>query len=254
MILKTMPKRSIYLRRMLMFCFVVAGVLTAISGSSAGICQNASIATESNIYGEMIVCLPEEITVEGESMPAERAYNGGSEVALSILVDGNRVGLHLLYPCLAPETELAPADLKPYLEGYNPVLAEAMYNESIPGPALWGQIGNQMLIGYQPVNRTIALLLIDMNMSESMMTTFLGNLSILVYEEVAPASNCQDTTSTAAEAIAASEPAVEGNETSVIAAVETTVQTPEEKIATGREKMLADTQAAQARMKELMNR
>lgn len=251
MILKTMSRRSKSLGKMLLFCCIMSGFLAALSGLALGVCQNASIETASNTYGQMIVCLPENITVEGESLPVEGNYAGGSEVALSILVDGNRVGLHLLYPCQAPEAELAPAELKPYLEGYNPTLAQAEYNESITGPALWGQIGNQMLIAYQPVNRTIALLLIDMNMSEILMTTFLGNLSILVNEGVAPAGTCQDTTVAAAEEAAPSEPAVESNETAVTSANETTVENPAEKIATGREKMLADMAAAQAKMNEM---
>ena len=154
-------------------------------------------------YAKLVFCLPPEVVVEPETM-AEANYTGGREVAASMLLDGNRVELHLLYPCQAPHEELEPAELKPYLEAFDPILAQTVYNESEIGPALLGQIGNRNLIAYQPNNLTVALVLTDINMSANMMATFLGNLSIAVNEGVAPPSNCPDTTdTTVAPAVAA---------------------------------------------------
>jgi len=132
--------------------------------------------------------------IEPEAI-AEANYTGGREVAASMLLDGARVGLHLLYPVRPPEGAFA-GRIKPFLEAYNPVLAQANYNESIPGPALWGQIGNQIFIAYQPSNQTVALVLMDINMSENMMTDFLGNLSINLIEGATPLTPgyCSDTT------------------------------------------------------------
>ena len=191
---------------------------------------------------------PQQVVVEPETM-AEANYTGGREVAASMLLDGNRVELHLLYPCQAPQKELEPAELKPYLEAFDPIMAQATYNESEPGPALLGQLGNRNLIAYQPNNLTVALVLTDINMSAKMMTTFLGNLSIAVNEGAAPPSNCPDTTVTT---VAPAEAAVQNNTTtSLVTDNEVTpAETRKENIATGREKMASDREAAMAKMKE----
>ena len=154
-------------------------------------------------YAKLVFCLPPQVVVEPETM-AEADYAGGKEVAASMLLNGSRVGMHLLYPCIAPQKELEPAELKPFLEAYNPILAQATYNDSVTGPVLWGQIGNQIFIAYQPNNLTVALVLMDINMSEKMMTTFLGNLSITLNEGATPITPgyCPDTTVAPAQATA----------------------------------------------------
>lgn len=181
---KKLPNRSVTLGKMLLFCCITLGLMTALSAAAAQekyVCSGADLGS----YAKFGFCLPEQVEVVGDTI-AEENYTGGREIAASMLLDGNRVGLHLLYPCIAPQKELEPAELKPFLEAYNPILAQAQYNDSVTGPVLWGQIGNQIFIAYQPNNMTIALVLMDLNMSEKMMTTFLGNLSIAVNEGAAP--------------------------------------------------------------------
>jgi len=227
----------------MMVCLVTAlGLAAKETTDDKNVCTGADMGD----YANLGFCLPSDVVVEPESLVTAN-YTGGSDVSASMLLDGSRVGLHLLYPCEAPQKELDPADLKPYLESFNPILKQATYNESIEGPVLWGQIGNQIFISYQPNNQTIALVLMDMNMSESMMTTFLGNLSITVNEGIIPASNCPDTTNT--EEVAqesAAQPAVQtpAAETTSNAAVANGA-------ASGKEKMVSGMEAAKARLEAM---
>ena len=168
---------------------------------------------------------------------------------------GDRIGLHLLYPCVAPQKELEPAELKPFLEAYNPILAQAKYNDSVTGPVLWGQIGNQIFVAYQPNNVTVALVLMDLNMSEKMMTTFLGNLSITLNEGTTPLTPgyCPDTTiaTVAPATVAPATTTVQNNLTPPSLATEneiTPAETRKENLATGKEKMVSDMEAAKAKL------
>lgn len=248
---KTMPNGSVSFAKVLLFCGIMLGLMAALPAAAQEGCTGA----EMKGYANLVFCLPPEVVIEPEAI-AEADYTGGREVAASMLLDGARVGLHLLYPCLAPQKELLPAELKPLLEAYNPVLAQADYNESIPGPALWGQIGNQIFIAYQPSNQTVALVLMDINMSEKMMTDFLGNLSINLIEGATPLTPgyCPDTTAatTAApvETAAQNDTAAAQNDTAATLTAETTApaEPGEETLLTGREKMVADMQAAREKL------
>jgi len=256
------------MKKMLLFCGIVVGLMAGFASAQESAtnnytCTGAELATESGSYASMAFCLPPEVVVEAEGIN-EANYSSGSEVAASMLLDGNRVELHLLYPCQPPQGELEPADLKPYLEAYDPVFTQAAYNESITAPILIGQIGNLKFVANQR-NQTLFLVTADMNLSDETWGVFLENLMISINEGTAPASNCpgtiapetssNETTSTAseleAEVAAALEP-VQDNETEMTSATEKeTVETTEATIASGKEKMAADMAAAQAKMDEL---
>ncbi len=62
-------------------------------------------------YAELGFCLPPQVVVEPESVE-EVNYTSGREVRASMLLNGSRVSLHLLYPCQAPQTKLEPEALK----------------------------------------------------------------------------------------------------------------------------------------------
>ena len=268
MIHRALQSTSISLRKMLLFCGIVVGLMAGFASAQENAtsnytCTGAELATESGSYASMAFCLPPEVVVEPEGI-SESNYSSGSEVAASMLLDGNRVELHLLYPCQPPQGELEPADLKPYLEAYDPVFTQAAYNESITAPILIGQIGNLKFVANQR-NQTLFLVTADMNLSDETWGIFLENLMISVNDGVAPASNCpgtiapeassNETTSTAseleAEVAAALEP-VQDNETAPASPSQPeTVESTEETIATGKEKMAADMAAAQAKMDEL---
>ncbi|MCX6673365.1 MAG: hypothetical protein NTY37_06265 [Methanothrix sp.] len=241
---KKLENRSVPLGKMLLFCCITLGLMTALSAAAApekDVCTGAEMGS----YAKLVFCLPPQVVVEPETM-AEANYTGGKAVAASMLLDGNRVGLHLLYPCIAPQKELKPAELKPFLEAYNSVLAQSKYNDSVTGPVLWGQVGNQIFVAYQPNNLTIALVMMDMNMSEKMMTAFLGNLSITLNEGTTPLTPgyCPETTVAPATATAqnnATPSLVTDNEV-------TPAETRKENLATGKEKMASDMAAARAKL------
>jgi hypothetical protein len=227
------------LGKMLLFCCIMVSLMTALPAvaQDENECTGAEMIMQNTSYAKLVFCLPPEVVVDPEPISGAN-YTSGTEVAASMLLDGDRVGLHLLYPCQAPQKELEAAELKAYLEAYNPILTQATYNESVPGPALWGQIANQIFIAYQPNNQTVALILMDINMSETMMTTFLDNLRIAVNEGVTPPSNCPDTTDTTvapAEATSLNNPA-----TSQTTDATTTTEAIEDKLATAKEKKFTD--------------
>lgn len=240
---KKSANRLVPLGKRLLFCCIMLGLMTALSSAAApekDVCTGADMGS----YAKLVFCLPPQVVVEPETME-EADYTGGREVAASMLLDGKRVGLHLLYPCIAPQKELEPAELKPFLEAFNPVLSQANYNDSVTGPVLWGQVGNQIFVAYQPNNLTIALVLMDINMSEQMMTAFLGNLSISLNEGTTPITPgyCPDTT------VATAEAPVQNNATVSPATEETTpAETRTENLATGKEKMISDMEAARAKL------
>jgi hypothetical protein len=264
-----LQSRSISLRKMLLFCGIVVGLMAGFASAQENVtgnytCTGAELATESGSYASMAFCLPPEVMVEAEGIN-EANYSSGSEVAASMLLDGNRVELHLLYPCQPPQGELDPANLKPYLEAYDPVFTQAVYNESITAPILIGQIGNLKFVANQR-NQTLFLVTADMNLSDETWGVFLDNLMISINEGVAPASNCpgtispetssNETVSTASEVAAEVAAAMEempDNETIAASPSEPeTIETTEETIATGKDKMNAGMEAAQAQIKKAM--
>lgn len=241
---KKSGNRSVPLGKRLLFCCIMLGLMTALSSAQAPE-KNVCSGAEWGNYANFSFCLPEQVEVVGETKE-EKNYTSGREVTASMLLDGKRVGLHILYPCQAPQRELEPAELKSYLEAYEPILAQANYNESVPGQILLGQIGNQNFIAYQPNDLTVALVLMDINMSADMMATFLDNLTINVNDIVMPPGNCPDTTDTT---VATAEASVQNNATTSAAAEEITpAEIRKQNIASGKEKMISDMEAARAKL------
>lgn len=283
MIHRALQSRSIALGKILLFCGMVIGLMGGFASAQENAtnnytCTGAELATQSGNYASMAFCLPPEVVVEPEGI-SEANYSSGSEVAASMLLDGSRVELHLIYPCQAPQEEMTPADLKPYLEAYDPIFGQATYNDSITAPILIGQIGNLKFIANQR-NQTLFLVTADMNLSDVTWGIFLENLMISINEDVAPASNCpgtiapeissndtssNETASTTsemeAEVAAALEP-VQDNETEMTSSSKpSTVETTGEQIASGTQKAKSDMdaaksgmEAAQARLDELMKK
>ena len=273
MIHRVLRSRSLPLGKMLLICGMVIGLMGGLASAQDNAtnnytCTGADLATESGSYASMAFCLPPEVVVEAEGIN-EANYSSGSEVAASMLLDGSRVELHLIYPCQAPQEELTPADLKPYLEAYDPIFSQAAYNDSITAPILVGQIGNLKFIANQR-NETLFLVTADMNLSDATWGVFLENLMISINEGIAPASNCpgaaipeissneitsNETTRAASEVeeeVAAALEEVKENETAPASSSQPeTVETTEETIATGKDKMAADMAAAKAKMDEL---
>ncbi len=140
-------------------------------------------------YAELGFCLPPEVAVNPEAVTVAN-YSEGREVRASMLFNESKVFLHLLYPCPAPKALLEPAELRSRLEAFAPVMGSANYSSSelnITGmPALWGQVENTVFAAYQPANRTIAFLLMDGRMNETVMASFLSSLMIAINESKSP--------------------------------------------------------------------
>lgn len=230
--MKFKQERSVPLSKVPVIGGILLSLMIALIASAQGACQEADL-----VYATFGFCLPDQVDVVGDINKVEN-YTDGKDVFASILLDGNRVELHLLYPCQAPQKELDRADIKPFLVAFDPIFAQAAYNESVPGPALIGQIGNRDIIAYQPINQTIALLLMDVNMSSELRSNFLANLSIKTIEGATPIApgSCPDTTIPEA---------AEGS------AAQSAAASPETAPATGQEKMTTDIDAAKAQIEQL---
>jgi len=258
---KKLANRSVHLGIVLLICCTTLSLMTALSVAAAPeeyVCTGGDMGT----YAKLGFCLPSQVVVVPETMVTAN-YTGGKVVAASVLLDGSRVSVHVLYPCqVSPQKELKPAEIKPFLEAYDPVLARSQYNDSIPGPVLWGLVENQTFVAYQPSNLTVALVMMDNNMSETMMTTFLDNLSINLNEGVTPLTPgyCPDTTAAPAEVASVSaETTAPDSETAVDnpapstteAATPTLAETVKNTALSAKEKQAADLKAAQARLDKM---
>jgi len=245
---KKLENRSMPLGKMLLFCCITLGLMTVFSAAIAQETttgKNVSQGAEWGNYANFSFSLPEQVEVVGDTM-GEANYTSGSELTATMLLDGKIVGLHILYPCQAPQRELERADLKPYLEAFKPILAQATYNESVPGPVLLGQIGNQNFIAYQPNNLTIALVMMDVNMSASMVATLLDNLKINVNEGITPPGNCQGSADTVDTTVAPKTATVQENPAT--SSVTDKKITPAEKMKADREKIKAAMDAARKKL------
>jgi hypothetical protein len=248
---RKLEDRSVPLGKMLLFCCIMLGLMTVFSAAIAqetNLGKNVTHGAEWGNYANFGFSLPEQVDVVGDTM-GEANYTSGSELTATILLDGKIVGLHILYPCQAPQRELELADLKPYLEAFDPVFAQATYNDSVPGPVLLGQIGNQNFIAYQPNNFTVALVMMDANMSASMVATFLEDLKINVNEGITPPSNCQGSTDAVDTTVAPETTTVQENPAPVPAAEE--IMTPAEKMKANQERLKAQLAEKMKKMKEI---
>ncbi len=196
----------------LLFCFALC-LLTALPAAA----QAESLtpfSADLDGYAELGFYVPTEAAVEAESL-AETNYTDGREVKATLLINGSRVSLHLLYPCQALASQLEPDALKAAINAYNPTMSQAVYNPNplnISGQsALWGQVGSQVIIAYQPSVQTIALVLIDESLDENTLEYLIGSLEITVNQGSSPLwpGYCPDTSGS--EAVP-SEPAKSVNE------------------------------------------
>ncbi len=248
-------KKSIALGRLLLASCLMLGLTSAFAAAAEEkhSCIEAELQADF-LYGTLKFCIPEDVIIEAESID-EADYTGGREVASSLLLDGDRVGLHLLYPCAGIKQELNRDELKGLLEAYNPILAEIKYNDSFPEPAVWGQLANQIIVSYQPNNQTVVLLLLDTNMSDTLMTDFLDNLSIRLNENVTPLTSgyCPDTTTSAPAEETAAGDSQETATASGTDAKDTAAATESasDQPVTGKDKMSTDINAAKEQIEKL---
>ncbi len=178
---------------------ILCGLLTSLPAASQD--ENLTCTgAEMKSYADLVFCLPPAVEAAAASAVEEGNYTAGREVSAALLLNGSRVSLHLLYPCQAPAAELEPAAMKSLLEAFDPAMKQANYFDSLLSignrPAIGGQVADQIFAAYQPVNQTVALILMDVNMSQDLMVSFLSGLSITPKDGSSPlsAGYCQDTT------------------------------------------------------------
>lgn len=174
---------------MLLFgCFMLV-FMTSLQAAAEG--ENTScIGADLEGYAELGFCLPPEIIVDSAGAVDVTNYTEGRDVMAPMLFNESKVVLYLLYPCHAPNALLEPADLRSRIEAFAPVFSTANYSSTelnITGrPALWGQMNNVIFAAYQPANQTIALLLMDGRLNETVMVSFLESLRIVINESASP--------------------------------------------------------------------
>jgi hypothetical protein len=227
------------------------------------------MSDKTNNYAELAYILPTRVNVEADTLQVLN-YTGGREVKASILLNGSKVSLYLLYPCQPPQTLLEPDALKSLLADSDPAIMQANYSDSLLGitgrPAIWGQMATQIFAAYQPTNETAAVIVMDGALPEETMADFLGNMSITPTEGVSPLlpGFCPDTTATTAAAAVSEEATAEPATDDVIPAEETAVdssasstpvavtptlaETAKDSTDARKEKAAADMKAAKARL------
>lgn len=258
---KKLPNRSATLGKMLLFCCIMLGLMTALSAAAAAQGDVLTLIkmpledSSANNYGELAYALPSQVNVTPDNLMVSE-YAGGKEVIASIFLNESKVTLHQLYPCQAPQKLLEPEAFKSLLDAYDPAMMQANYSEELLGingkPAIWGQVGSLIFAAYQPTNQTAAIIVMDIAIPEETMFLFLSNLSITLNEGTTPLTPgyCPDTT-IAAATVAPATTTVQNNLTPPSLATEneiTPAETRKENLATGKEKMASDMEAAKAKL------
>ena len=140
-----------------------------------------------NDFAELGFIIPSDVAVEAESLN-DKNYTEGRYLVASLLLNESRVFLYLLYPCQPPEAQLDAEGLKDLIEVFDPTLNETIYSPAplniTDRPAIWGQIGNYVLVAHQPSNQTVSIAFIDENVTETVVEYLLGSLEITVNENV----------------------------------------------------------------------
>ena len=88
-----------------LFCCIILGLLTVLPAAAQS--DNLTRVTmpmsdKTNNYAELAYILPTRVNVEADTLQVLN-YTGGKEVKASILLNGSRVSLYLLYPCQPPQ-------------------------------------------------------------------------------------------------------------------------------------------------------
>jgi hypothetical protein len=238
-------------RRTLLFGCILLGLLISLS-AAANDDQITNITADLKGYAVLNFTMPSQVIVEGDTIEVTN-YTAGREVEASVLLNSSRVGIHIIYPCQIPQRELEPAELIPLLEEYNSALTDAKYNDTMQEHVLWGEVASQIFFAYQPINQTVALVLMDKNMSEKIMTSFLENLSIDVNVEATPLTPgyCPDTT---AASTATQTPSVTDTAASSATGKATPAETTENTLTSARERAAEDMKAAEERLAAAMKK
>ncbi|HOO54885.1 MAG TPA: hypothetical protein PLM24_06715 [Methanothrix sp.] len=185
-----MPCRSAPRGLKMFFGFLLLCLLTCMPAAAQE--ENITgVGGEFYGYAEFSFAVPKELEdmVEAEYLYEEN-YTEGKYVAASLLFNDSRVWILLIYPCDAPQGDLDAAGLKSAVDNFN-----TGYNQTVYSPiplnisdraGIAGQIGNQILVAYQPSNQTVSVILMDVNVTENFLEYFPQSLQINVNEDSSP--------------------------------------------------------------------
>lgn len=172
--------------KLLLGCFLLC-ILTALSACAQDtnlVCQSVDMAG----YASVNFCLPSDVSVTQEDL-AEVNYTEGREVKSLLLLNGNEVYLHLIYPCDI-KAGLSESEVKSSIEAFDHEIKLSGYSPepiSISGrPAVWGQSGNWTFTAYQPVDMALAVIYFPESLNQDLISRFLEGLEISVNETVSP--------------------------------------------------------------------
>lgn len=245
--------------KLLSGCFLLCLLVSMLAAAQDE--NTTCIGADLGSYAELGFCLAPQVVVEAESVD-EANYTSGKEVRASLLLNGSRAVLHLLYPCRAPQSLLDAAAMKSLLEAFDPSMTQAAYsNETLAVggmPAFGGMVGDRIFVAYQPTNQTPVLAILDGNMDENTMVAFLQYLRITVKEGTSPltAGYCPDTTETTAPAQVSTETAAASSAAAdnQVATQTTPAEARKTAFETKKEKMAADAEAAKERLEAAKER
>ena len=225
------------------------------------------LGDETNTYAEFATILPSAVNAEPNDQQILN-YTGGKDIWTSILLNGSKVDIFLLYPCQPPVGLLDAEGMKSLLASADETILQANFSEAelyIEGrPAIWGMLGASLFAAYQPTNQTAALLVMEGSLDEETMYHLLYNMSITVTEGMTPIppGYCSDITAVdgadaiAADATGTAEATIDGA-TAVDASASTGATAAVTQTASGlnqsqsrKEKAEADRAAAMARLEE----
>ena len=135
-------------------------------------------------YANLSLIVPTEVVVSPEYLD-EVNYSDGRFLVASLSLNESWMLIYLIYPCQPLEGQLDASGLKSFVEDLDPSMNQTVYS---PDPlnisdktAIWGQIGSNILVAYQPSNQTVSMIFIDANVTEDVLEYLLG-----FYEGVQP--------------------------------------------------------------------
>jgi len=223
------------------------------------------LGDETNTYAEFATILPSAVNAEPNDQQILN-YTGGKDIWTSILLNGSKVDIFLLYPCQPPVGLLDAEGMKSLLASADETILQANFSEAelyIEGrPAIWGMLGASLFAAYQPTNQTAALMVMEGSLDEETMYHLLYNMSITVTEGMTPIPSgyCSDTTAVdgadaiAADATGSVEATIDGaaavNASASTGATAAVTQTASNQNQSRQEKAEADRAAAMARLEE----
>ena len=188
--IEVMPSRSKPIGVGILFGCVLLCLLTCITTTAQE--ENVTwVGGDLYDYAVLSFAVPKEFedVVEAESLE-EGNYSEGRYVVASLLFNDSRIFVLLLYPCDTPQGQLDAAGLRTVIEGFNKGLNQTVYNPALLNisdmPAIWGQLGDQVLIAYQPSVETVSAILIEANVTPAALEYFPESLSITVNDASTP--------------------------------------------------------------------